>query len=138
MRAGIPPWVCRRACIPPYMPPRPPFVGVHASSLLPVYTLPGPVLHRVVYGNYTFNTEVEEERPPWVRNLPSSAENKPPFLAETGLKRHRNPLQKGPLHKETKNMPTPLKVASRPPQGPEPPFNSEGKPPSWAQSSSHF
>ena len=48
---------------------------------------------------------------------PLCPQNKPSFLGETGAKRHRNPLQKAPLHKDDQNVKTPLKVTSNPPQG---------------------
>jgi len=57
-------------------------------------------------------------------NPPSSPSEQTSSRGETCPFRQRNPLQRVGVHKAARNVLTPLKVVSNPPQGPSPPFHN--------------
>ena len=105
----------------------PPYVGI----LLPYIRCTAAPLHRCTALStsqccqfYTFGRKVEDRRERFLEKPLFSAQNKPLFLEETGLKKQRNPLQRVGLYKESRNHPTPPEVSQDPPQGASPPFHT--------------
>ena len=122
-RAGIPGWwggggytrvVYSRVCTPLYMPPYQPLVGSLPASLSARRSWCVTNEHELTSRFYTFSHEVGRERGPLRRVVPFFPQNKPPLWPETSLKGPTNPLQKGGLHKDLRNILTPPKVTSNP------------------------
>jgi len=70
-----------------------------------------------VWPGDTLFREVKRERPPGKGKRDSSPQKETLLSQETGVKEPTIPPQKAVPHKEDRNVSTPSKVTSRPPQG---------------------